>query len=800
MKAVVYPAIMNSINPYRDNVQGKANEPICVAGILDHAKRVLGHSYDGPAPDWSLDAIYERLEHNSPRIAIIGGSADHPAHIMDYQTSARAALRIWQNGGVPFHFSTPVMCDGTAQSNQGMSYSLQSRNAVAQMVVNQLEAHSYHGAFVIQGCDKQPIGVVSAMVHVDRVRRLRGEAPFFATFAPAHVLQGGSIPSDLVAELELLAQKAEQTGNSEIAWDLRDAVSYILQCSSNTAFQGVFERAVHKGLINHTEHKAFEQRLAVSTCDSQGGICAFNGTGNSSRHLVAGMGLVHPAIELLTEPPSQHNINLSLDCFSTMINNPIYGAANILAANIRNGIKIHSASGGSTNLMMHIVASMVYGGYRFTLNDLDEIHHQHPIPDLFDYSLTQGRDIFALAMQCCDGKSRGMETLFHELMANGVPMDLDAPTVTGTTWRHRLSDTTALSASGVQENPIILTTPRRPFSGVDVLTSNFFDSAVVKISGMTTAQLDEFDEKAAFVLYYENEDTANQALLDPNLIKDLKENRQFAYGALQSLHGFNSGKKAAAKANLDAANAPGRESLGSAGSVPNAAGHKSLGSAGSVPNAAGRESLGSAGSVKNAADVGTSVGNTPLVENDAEGEGYDSLFDTMVEQGTLKLAVVIAGQGPVAFGMPEMFTPMQHINANRKLKKLATLISDGRYSGVTYGAAVGHLTPEAFEDGGILYLMTGDLVLLNFRKREIRYVDINTLPLAEQSGDYTRVRSERVELAAARMHTMKARLKQVAASNRLRGHTDAFLGVVPYEVWEDADLDYRKDYLLDQHK
>lgn len=41
----------------------------------------------------------------------------------------------------------------------------------------------------------------------------------------------------------------------------------------------------------------------------------------------------------------------------------------------------------------------------------------------------------------------------------------------------------------------------------------------------------------------------------------------------------------------------------------------------------------------------------------------------MVEAGTLKIAVIISGQGPVAFGMPEMFTPMQHINANRVMKK-----------------------------------------------------------------------------------------------------------------------------------
>src|SRR5690606_14877731 len=178
------------------------NEPITVAGLLDRSKQTLGSEYEGLAPEWTLEEIYKRLEENAPRIANIGGSSDHPAHIMDFKTSSHAAIRIWQNGGVPFYFSTPVMCDGTAQSNQGMSYSLQSRNAVAQMVVNQMEAHSYHGAFVIQGCDKQPLGVVSALVHLDRIRQYRGEAPFFATFAPSHVLQGGTIPTALFAELE----------------------------------------------------------------------------------------------------------------------------------------------------------------------------------------------------------------------------------------------------------------------------------------------------------------------------------------------------------------------------------------------------------------------------------------------------------------------------------------------------------------------------------------------------------------------------------------------------------------------
>jgi len=715
--------ISNPSNPYRDNVQGKANEPICVAGLLDRSKQVLGSSYEGDAPNWTLEEIYNRLEENAPRIAIIGGSSDHPAHIMDYQTSARAAIRIWQNGGVPFYFSTPVMCDGTAQSNQGMSYSLQSRNAVAQMVVNQLEAHSYHGAFVIQGCDKQPLGVVSGLAHLDRIRQYRGEAPFFATFAPAHVLQGGTIPTDLYAELEQVAERADEQGAPDIAADLRDAMAYILQCSSNTAFQGVLERAVDRGLISKAAHKDYEKRLAVATCDGKGGVCAFNGTGNSSRHLVAGFGLVHPAVELLTAPPSQVQVNQAIDSLAEMINKAEFGVANILAANIKNAVRIYSASGGSTNLMMHIVAAMVYGGYRFQLGELDRIHHEVPVPDLFDYSLTQGRDIFALATQCCSGNSRGMETLFYELMQNGVPMDLDAPTVTGTSWRHRLSDQQRLSAQHVRENPIILSNPRRPFSGVDVLTGNFFETAVVKISGMTTSQLDEFDRKAAFVLYYDNEEDANRSLLDSRLLERLKQDKVFT------------------RANLEAV-------------------------------------------LKH---------NTPDYEGNWLAFDDDSLFDRMVDNGSLKLAIVISGQGPQAFGMPEMFTPMQHINANRQLKRLATLLSDGRYSGVTYGAAIGHMTPEASQDGGILYLRTGDLLYLHLRQRQIQFLDAEAFCEGNVRFSFEGIKEQREELAQERMKNIRQRLKQVAASNRLTNHTDAAHGVVPLDVYEEATLDYQTE-------
>jgi dihydroxyacid dehydratase/phosphogluconate dehydratase len=714
------PRIANPTNPYRDNPQGKANEPITVAGILDRAYKLVG---DEAVPDWSLEAIYDRLEENASRIAVIGGSPDHPAHIMDPETSARAALRIWRNGGIPFAFSVPVLCDGTAQSNMGMSYSLQSRNAIAEMVVNQMEAHSYHGAFVIQSCDKMPLALVSALAHLDTLRKHRGEAPVTAVFAPAHVLKGGTIPEPVRAELELLAADCRAAGQEEIAEDLEEAMRYILQCSSNTAFQGVFVRAIDAGVLSHDRYKEFERGLAVNTCDVKGGICAFNGTGNSSRHLVAAMGLVHPAVELLTDPPTTTQVNAAVDDLFGIVERPECGVASLVLQNMGNAIRMHSASGGSTNLLMHLVGAAIYAGARFSIRDLDRIHHAHPVPDLFNYSLTEGRDIFALAKQCCSGDIRGMETLFHELVRNGVPMDVDAMTVTGTTWRERLANTENLSADGVRDNPVILSTPRRAVSGVDVLQSNWFESAVVKISGMPERQVNQFDETVAFVYYFESEDAANEALLDIQLLDQIRDSRAFAEPDLRAAWAHN-----ARQLGLDA------------GAV--------------------------------------------------DGAAYAELFDHMGTTGGLKIAIVIASQGPEAYGMPEMFTPMQHINANRTLRAITTLISDGRYSGVSYGAAVGHVTPEAARGGQIIRLQTGDLLHLRFRARRIDLIDPAQLQAGEISTEVDTLLASRDDLARERTARIRVRQRRVAASNRMTYCTDASMGVVPQIVWDDCQTDF----------
>jgi dihydroxyacid dehydratase/phosphogluconate dehydratase len=711
--------IEQGTNPYRDNVQGKANEPITVAGLLDRAERSLGAGGLGH----SLEAIFDRLEENAPRIAIIGGSADHPAHIHDLETVYKAAARIWQRGGVPFYFSIPVLCDGTAQNNIGMGYSLQSRDGVAAMVVNQMEAHGYHGAYVISGCDKTPWGIAAGLAHLDRTRQRRGDAPVFAAFHPAHVLRGGTIPPDLMADLDDVARRTEAQGHPEIASDLQESAAYILQCISNTAFQGVLTRARQEGIISAAEHKDYERRLAVNTCDRKGGVCAFNGTGNSGRLAISALGLAHPAVELLTEPPGADRVNAVVDDLFTYVNRPDYSVGSIVAANFGNAVRAYSAAGGSTNLMMHLVAVMIYAGYDVDVWTIDEIRRNPPVPDIFDYSLTAGRDIYALARQCSAGAIRGMETIFYELLQQGIPLNLDAPTVTGGTWHQRLADTTNLPASGVAENPIVLSAPRRPLGGTDVLRGNFFETAVVKISGMTGEQIATFDGQVGVALFFENEEAANAGLLDVHVLDRLAAHPALAREVLLALAAHN-----------------------------------------------GRDDAESTG--------------------DLQSLAREPLFDRMVERALLKVVVVISGQGPEACGMPEMFTPMQHINTNRELRKLAALISDGRYSGTSYGAAIGHVTPEALQGGGIGLLQTGDLLHIQLSGRRVDLLDPRAFVSGRLVGWDIDLAAARRDLGDQRRERMLERQHRVAATNRLHGVTDASRGVVPLAVAAQADRRY----------
>ncbi len=81
-----------------------------------------------------------------------------------------------------------------------------------------------------------------------------------------------------------------------------------------------------------------------------------------------------------------------------------------------------------------------------------------------------------------------------------------------------------------------------------------------------------------------------------------------------------------------------------------------------------------------------------------------------------KDVIVIRYEGPKGGpGMREMLGPTSAI-AGMGLDKDVALITDGRFSGATRGASIGHVSPEAAEGGPIAFVEEGDLIEIDINK------------------------------------------------------------------------------------
>lgn len=99
--------------------------------------------------------------------------------------------------------------------------------------------------------------------------------------------------------------------------------------------------------------------------------------------------------------------------------------------------------------------------------------------------------------------------------------------------------------------------------------------------------------------------------------------------------------------------------------------------------------------------------------------------------------VVIRYEGPKGGpGMQEMLAPTSYIKANPELAKTVALITDGRFSGGTAGACIGHVSPEAAAGGVIGLVQTGDMIEIDIPGRTLQ-VRLTKEQLAERRAQWT---------------------------------------------------------------
>jgi len=100
----------------------------------------------------------------------------------------------------------------------------------------------------------------------------------------------------------------------------------------------------------------------------------------------------------------------------------------------------------------------------------------------------------------------------------------------------------------------------------------------------------------------------------------------------------------------------------------------------------------------------------------SEEEAFEAIMGEKINKGDV---VVVRYEGPKGGpGMREMLSPTASIKG-MGLDKEVALITDGRFSGGTAGAAIGHISPEAAEGGPIGLLKEGDIIEIDIPNRKM---------------------------------------------------------------------------------
>ena len=115
---------------------------------------------------------------------------------------------------------------------------------------------------------------------------------------------------------------------------------------------------------------------------------------------------------------------------------------------------------------------------------------------------------------------------------------------------------------------------------------------------------------------------------------------------------------------------------------------------------------------------------------DSEDEAISAICSKKIQKGDV---VVIRYEGPKGGpGMREMLNPTS-VLAGMGLDKDVALLTDGRFSGATRGACIGHISPEAQEGGNIALIEEGDLIEIDIPRRKLN-VKVSDKELARRKS------------------------------------------------------------------
>jgi dihydroxy-acid dehydratase len=345
-------------------------------------------------------------------------------HLLDLASAVKEG--VVEADMIGMRFNTIGVSDGISMGTDGMSFSLQSRDLIADSMETVMSAHWYDALVALPGCDKNMPGCIIAMGRLDR---------------PALMVYGGTIQPGCVDGEDIDIVSAFQSYGEFISGQITD-----------------------------------EQRLRVvkSACPGPG-ACGGMYTANTMATAIEALGMSlpysssTPAIDELKRAECRRagaaiRRLLELDLKPSQI---------MTRAAFENAMVVITALGGSTNAVLHLLAMARSVGVLLDLDDFQAVSDR--IPLLADLK-PSGRFVMADLH-----KVGGTPAVMRTLLDAGL-LDGDCMTCTGKTLADNLSDIAPLSSRQMVVRP--LSRPIKETGHIRILKGNLApEGAVAKITG-----------------------------------------------------------------------------------------------------------------------------------------------------------------------------------------------------------------------------------------------------------------------------------------------------------------------------
>ena len=342
------------------------------------------------------------------------------------QLSAKVKEGVEAAGLVGLRFNTIGVSDGISMGTEGMSYSLQSRDLIADSIETVMRAHWYDANISLPGCDKNMPGCLIAMGRINR---------------PSLMVYGGTI-------------RAGRLGDEKL-----DIIS---------AFQSYGEYIA--GSIDEQRRQA----IVKKSCPGAG-ACGGMYTANTMASAIEAMGMSLPYSASIPAESSRKLIECAQvgSAIRRLLEEDIKPRDIMTRQAFENAMVVITALGGSTNAVLHLIAMARSVDVSLTIDDFQRISDRIPL-------LADMKPSGSHVQEDLD-RVGGIPALMKYLLEEGL-LQGDCLTVTGKTLAENLKDAQPLAADQKIISP--LNKPVHKNGHIRILRGNLApEGAVGKITG-----------------------------------------------------------------------------------------------------------------------------------------------------------------------------------------------------------------------------------------------------------------------------------------------------------------------------